>query len=673
MRDTVLIILGSIVLIIVITAVWLIPRGVCDLYIALAAGRDVLAGNLSQPDEWSFSTDGKVWINQNWGAGAILYTAYLFGGEAALLIVKYLLVAFIGVFLIIALHQHKISLPLCLLSAAFCIAVINVYAILRPNLFSFVLMPLYLWLLYKSLTQSRFVWLTLPVILVWANLHGGFLFGLGMLWLHTGCILIPSLIKEKGKALKKHWQLPAASLAALLVTGLVNPFGIRNLTHPLLMGQGSLWNITTDWQPLWKTELLERFMVSITGFLIILAITLLLLLIRFLFVVKKSKKQRNTFSYDHIFFDGILAAVAMVMAILSNRFVAFAVLALAPILAHQLQWITREFRRGWLIIPAGLTLVLIFSILLIFDNFRTYNPKNPLQNTGEGTFFEKMHYTNMAYDQELVNFINANNITGPVFSPWIWEGFLRLKAPQMKPFIGGRAQQVYTIEAFIKYLHLTGNTNSSYNINTAKDTLNNLGVHYLITGHSQSNYNLIYAALSGNNWVIIYADSRFLLFANMDVPAAANISDQLWEGHLTFETKGAQTMSMAGYILSQPNRWDQDNLATLFKEAYTHENLWLWSYMMLFTHTQGNEILFQQIIGLLDEQLEKLETMSLDTHDAMILEILECRIYIAESLANCAKYFDRPDIEETRNKSKEAAKKLWSEIISQWKPLIMNY
>lgn len=170
--------------------------------------------------------------------------------------------------------------------------------------------------------------------------------------------------------------------------------------------------------------------------------------------------------------------------------------------------------------------------------------------------------------------------------------------------------------------------------------------------------------------MIIYADTRCLLFANTRIPAAANISRKLWEGQLFLESETARTMSQAAYILSQPGRWEADNMAALFKEAFAQEPRWLWSYMMLFTHTQGSEELFRNITALIEEQLVHLESIPLDNADAGM--IMECRMYIAESLSNLAGYMNRPDIKEKRNQSQLAAKQLWSGITGKWKPLITN-
>ena len=355
----------------------------------------MLASKLNIPDDWSFSTNGKVWINQNWGADVILYAAHTHGHETGLLAIIFLLLALTGLFLILAMRRMEIPLPFCLLTSAICIAAINVFAILRPNLFTLTLLPLELWLLYQSLSHTWIVWFAVLVILCWANLHGGFLFGLGMLWLHATCTLLPALFKEKGKSLKQHWQLSIAAVAALLLAAMVNPFGLHNLTLPLLMTRRGVWNVMLEWQPILKTELLGSFMVGIIGFLFVLGITLLLLFFRLAHtLVGRKPKIRphaaspaGNFKYlqsgfneaeDSLIFDIVLALVSIVMAVLSNRFLAIALLTMAPTLAFQLRWLAGTFHFCWLTTTRSFSLILIFSILLIYDNARSYDPRNPL-------------------------------------------------------------------------------------------------------------------------------------------------------------------------------------------------------------------------------------------------------------------------------------------------------
>ena len=439
------------------------------------------------------------------------------------------------------------------------------------------------------------------------------------------------------------------------------------------MAQGGVWNVMRDWQPLWETGRLESFMAAIIGFTVVTGITIILSVARGLStrVAGKRKKSHPDGIPGVPVFDILLALVSIVMAFLSNRFIPVALLAISPLLARQLYWLSSFLRPGWTVSAGGYSLVLIIGIIVIADNAQTLDPRNPLQNTGGGTFFEKLHYEKATYDEELVRFINDNNIRGPVFSPWQWEGYLRWNAPKMKPFIGGRAQQVYDAQALRQYIFLSsGESGASYRGKEAKDVLNGLGAHYLITGNSTASWNLIYTALMGGNWEIVHADASFLLFANTDVPAAAQTVARFREGGLVFETEAIRAMSRAAHVLSRPDRWEEDDLAALFRQAWSRQPLWLWSYMMLFTHTQGSEELFGEVVTLLEEQLSRLEGMPLDNADAG--DILECRAYIAESLANLAAYMKNPRLEDKRRKSMQEARQLWSVIAGRWKPLISN-
>jgi hypothetical protein len=670
---------GIMLLLFIIAAVWSIPREVSDLYISLAAGRDVLAGKLNTPDDWSFSTHNRVWMNQNYGAGIIFYLTTVIFGETGLLAVKFILLALCALFLGFALRTMKIPLPLILLVTALTLAAINVYAILRPNLFTIALVPLELWLLYKSREQTWFIWLAAAVTLIWANVHGGFVFGLGMLWLWTACVLIPALIKEKGKAFKTHWQLLAAAVTAVVLAGLVTPYGIQNLTLAFMFTRGAVWNTLRDWLPIWKTRGLSTFMSSIVFFLVILAVTLLLLGLHLTYVLVFSKQKtprqekRDTGS---ILFGAILALTAVIMAVLSNRFIALALILVAPILACELHWHIQRLQHSrlkglpWLPTVIGYCMVFVLGALILFDNVRSYDPRNPVRNTGTGSFFEKMHYTNTAYNPELVKFINANNMSGHVFSPWKWEGYLRWNAPRVQTFIGGRGHQIYTEDTFNQYMYISGSAVPEYQSWAPQDILNATGAQYLITGNSYDFYDTIMTALSAGNWVIIYADTHNLLFANTRWPPAAEAAKQLSAGGLHFETDAARAMSLAAHVLSQPALWQAQHITALFSEAYTYEPGWLWSYKMLFTNARSDALLFEQVIGLLEQQLVRLEGMSLEGADAVTL--LRCRMYIAESLANLARQVNRTDIVEEMMKSYLQSRELLTALSLTWKHIIVN-
>ncbi len=76
------VVVGALAAAVLIGSVWLVPRPIGDMYVALAGGRDALAGKLGTPDTWSFMNidpatgRNQVWINQNWGTHVVYYLTY---------------------------------------------------------------------------------------------------------------------------------------------------------------------------------------------------------------------------------------------------------------------------------------------------------------------------------------------------------------------------------------------------------------------------------------------------------------------------------------------------------------------------------------------------------------------------------------------------------------------
>ncbi len=699
---------GVLLILVALFATWSVPYGSGDLYISLAAGHDVLAGKLGTPDDWSFSTNGRVWINQNWGADVIFYLVESASGETGLLAVKFLLLMLSALFLFLALLERKIPLIVNLVITSAVIISVNMYAVLRPNLFSLPLAALELWLLFKSTKHPSLIWITVPVIFCWANIHAGFIFGLGMLCLWAICRFLARLWNKKGGGFKSVWQLPAAVAAAIVLAGLVNPFGPENLIHPFTMVQGSEWNTTIDWLPVWDKGLPAGNTTSIRSFLALSCMTIVLLGLRLAWALLRKKNhegkpgggagelpgrsprrgggshvpradrpripgsegsgeepERGLFWI--VIFESILALVTLVMAALSNRFIMLALVALAPILAGQIAWLCRILKYSRLLLTAVSGFVLVLGMLIIIDNIRSYDPHNPVMNNGAGTFFEKMHFTNKLYDKGMIRFINANGISGHVFSPWMWEGYLRWTCPQLKPFVGGRAQQVYSIEAYNQYMYTSGYDVPVYRGKPPTDVLNAIDAHYLIAANSQDAQNLVLTALNCGNWAIIYADEQWLLFANTQAGNAATIASLANEDKLVYEKEATRAMSRAAYSLSRVSGLQIEGLLPLFNEAWKYEPRWLWGYWILYSNLGFNAEFLRELVLLMDEQLSRLEKMSLEGADAD--SILRCRIYLSSALEEYAKSQGLTVMAQEKKRSLETAGRLEVALYDKWETI----
>lgn len=204
----IVVILGVLIALLAVLTVWTVPRPTGDLYVALAAGRDILDGKLTKLDDWSFSTKGRVWVNQNWGTHLLYYLFYrAFGGEEGqktggvpdgqdsgeigLVVLKLLILLTGATFLVLACHRRGVDWPIALIVAGGVIAAGRSFIDLRPNLTTLMFAPPMLYLLYRASDKPSRSWVVMIIFgLIWANLHGGFFLGLGTMVVWAGCMFL---------------------------------------------------------------------------------------------------------------------------------------------------------------------------------------------------------------------------------------------------------------------------------------------------------------------------------------------------------------------------------------------------------------------------------------------------------------------------------------------------
>jgi hypothetical protein len=200
-----------------------------DIWGHMRFGLDLLATHtLPSVDHYSF-TSSQPWVNHEWASDLLFAVAYANGGLPGLVLLRVLSLSIA----LIALNRglRHVSWPLRdgLIAAAVLMSM-PLLGTVRPQTFSF---PLYALTLVALIDDA--VWLPL-VFVVWANLHGGWLIGLGSVIVRTA--LEPT---------KKRVLVAIACAAATLLT----PFGFSlwwSLAEAILRG----WADVVEWQPIWK-------------------------------------------------------------------------------------------------------------------------------------------------------------------------------------------------------------------------------------------------------------------------------------------------------------------------------------------------------------------------------------------------------------------------------------
>jgi hypothetical protein len=213
------------------------------------------AGRVSLPDPFSYLTRGRLWINHEWLSEVMFYLVFATMGTAGLIVMK----ATLGVGIMAAVYRHLCRHGFSAVQAAILVvAVVHFFLMslvtVRTLIFSYPLFLLVLWVIHDWCARPSWrIWILPPVFALWANLHPGFLAGLGVLVIWATIDVLAGRLSPRRALL----LVSACGLATAL-----NPFG------PLLWGfllQTALVARPeiSEWQPL---VLMTTFGLAYTAF-----------------------------------------------------------------------------------------------------------------------------------------------------------------------------------------------------------------------------------------------------------------------------------------------------------------------------------------------------------------------------------------------------------------------
>ena len=220
-----------------------ITRADPDLWGHVRFGLDILRdGALPVGDIYSFTSD-RPWINHEWLAEVLMGGAYASGGAPGLVLLKVAILSLAFALVGWELRAQRLApLPADLLLGVAVLGSFFITATVRPQIFSALCFSALLLALRRADDGHRAVACIVPVITaVWANVHGGWLVGIGVLGLWTGIrILWPNGLS------RLQWM--AVGVAGLLAT-LITPYGVELwefLRQTVGFGRADI----SEWQPI---------------------------------------------------------------------------------------------------------------------------------------------------------------------------------------------------------------------------------------------------------------------------------------------------------------------------------------------------------------------------------------------------------------------------------------
>jgi hypothetical protein len=212
-----------------------------DLWGHVRFGQDMLrTGQLTTEDPYSFSSD-LAWVNHEWLAELIMGSAYTAYGAPGLVAIK--LALLIAAFWILSreLRERGVPpLPRDLLLICAIVGCLSLTKTFRPQTFSLTLFAYLVWALRQAEDRHLRALIGVPLAMaLWANLHGGWLLGGGIL----GGWVVLRAIWPLGASRNTWLLVGAGSLLATLATP-EGPGLWRFLWNTVGFGRADI----TEWQ-----------------------------------------------------------------------------------------------------------------------------------------------------------------------------------------------------------------------------------------------------------------------------------------------------------------------------------------------------------------------------------------------------------------------------------------
>ena len=215
-----------------------------DVWMHLSAGRYIVEhGHIPYAHPFNFTASAGQWIDQEWLSQTLLFLLYRRIGIDGLVLLKALVGALVVGLALWQAHRRRSAFPVAVALALVAVLLVRPRLTVRPHLVTLVFLSSWALLLsgWRGSCDSHERRWT-PYVLVgsmvlWANLHAGFLAGLillGIYWLEATWCWWRSEPPTKTKRAREARSLTLVLVGCVAAT-MVNPYGWRLWTYPFTL------------------------------------------------------------------------------------------------------------------------------------------------------------------------------------------------------------------------------------------------------------------------------------------------------------------------------------------------------------------------------------------------------------------------------------------------------
>ena len=421
-------------------------------------------------DLYSFTTQGKPWMDHEWLSEIPFYLALRHFGPRGIFFVTYAAIASIllGIFGLATLLSKNSK-------SAFLIALLAIFGSSvsfgpRTLLFGWIFLLAELAILYTFREGLDVTWSLPFLFLLWVNAHGSWMIGLVVLGLFVASGLIEgawgSIEATRWSGVQSRKLIWVSTLSVLAL--FINPYGWRLVLYPFDMAFRQKLNIASVLE--WRTLDFHSprgkivFMAGVAAFLLQL--------------VKKKKWMLH---------EVLFLMLGMYAALTYSRFLFLAAILVLPLFAKDLSAWIPPYRVGldkpWLNAP----IMIVFAVVVVLQ----FPTDRQLLDSGSDSF-----------PNDALAYLQHFHPKGNVFNDYQWGGYLIWNARQIPVFVDSRVDIFEHNGVFKDYL-------DAMRLKETFRVFDTYSIRYVLF---RKNEPLSYLLEHTPGWKVDYQDNTSILF-----------------------------------------------------------------------------------------------------------------------------------------------------------------
>ncbi len=405
-------------------------------------------------DIFSHTAAGTPWVNQSWLPQLTMAGLYELGGLGALSLGTAALLTVAFAFVLFGVRTQgrygHFWRAFVVLWAA--ISTGRVW-VPRPHVITFVLTAVWVYVLDRHRRQNNqqigVLWWMVPLMVLWANSHGGYIVGFILLAIQIAGILGATIWRRRFENLWPEVR-PLLIIAGLsLLAAMLNPQGLRLILFPVqTLGSSAQQNLIAEWA---SPDFHAADMLPFLG-LLLATWSALVLADRSPLDRDAARHQAGSFSHQVAWIDWLRLLAFTTISLRSGRYIGLCAITIAPLLIRYGQPVWARLSVHWIKWPSSIPPArgipalnwALLMLIVLAAGVKVYVALDPqtIDRVQQNLF-----------PADAVAFVRAHDLPANLFNDYGWGGYLIWELyPDVPVFIDGRADP-FGDDLIVAYRH----------------------------------------------------------------------------------------------------------------------------------------------------------------------------------------------------------------------------